>query len=646
MNKGPTTRAKRALSRIANTRTTDKTRRRNADRQEGSKSVSRAGSPSAKLTEAASTGGIVANRQPKFFLDSSPSQTGTISARLDSREVSPAPSPDNAGINVEQDGRLPEGSDRGSATANVENVQEHDTRQAEQAQPANPSISCLSCLSVGAEINELKGRVQELQEDKMFARNSANILAEENKRLKHRVDVLQKSKKELFDQVEKLSKRRRKPFALSKRSTGAPSSIRLPEAEQTIFDRASNMIEGRLFEDITESTTDEDGHRLRDWILQEKGSSRVWILNDACEKVGRPMISRKDTFGAVPVCPLEQAISGGLFTSRYGSNENFIHNLLLDAVEQDDPPLIPLEERDASLGNLEKMLTPLYNAKKRKLTSDLKKRAKCRFLSALGYTALGRISSVSVELEQREREREVLRTKLSRTVDGDVDISWWRQATFEELRFSDECNEREDFVADLVFKNSAAVLAFQILRGFNFSDGEFLDDGTVLSLARADSWITVSMNLMKEKRSKGGNTGSIYASEFDKLLPIATEKFLRNCRMVMKEKYKSEFIVKYRSDNPFTISRRGTRCFRMPHTKQLYLAVRSSVFTSIFTKHLGTVLDCYIGKAVDRDTSFRALSILEHDNDCDTSDEEERVEGSGTALHSQITSRHQTNEVE
>lgn len=625
---GANTRSKRTLSRMTNnTRTKKKKGRKNQDRQAASSSGSRQG-PTSPIRKAATPGRSQADNQVVINRQSSPSQTGTISARLDSREVSPAPSPPSPRVEI-QDAQLPDGSERGSATAQLRHEGGVDAGQPPQPQleSVNPSIPCPSCLTAGVEVNELKGRVQELQEDKLFARNSIDILTEENKRLKYRVDVLQKSKKELFGQVEKLSKRRTKPGALSSSSKRGPQTIRLPDAEQTIFDRASNMIEGRLFADITESSTDDDGRRRRDWILEEKGSSRVWILSDTCEKVGRPMISMKDKFGAVPVCPLEQAVSSGLFTSRYESNENFIHNLLIDAVERDDPPLIPLEERDASLGNLERMITPLYNAKKRKLTSDLKKRAKCRFLSALGYTALGRISSVSVEAEQRETEREILRRKLSRRIRGDLDLSWWRQASFEELRYSEEFEESGEFVPDLVFNNSASVLAFQILRGYNFSEGEFLDDGTVLSIARADSWISVSMNLMKEKRSKGGNTGSIYASEFEKILPIATEKFLRNCRTIMKEKFKDEFVVQYRNVNPFMVSRSGTRCFRMPHTKQLYLAVRSSVFSNIFTKRLGTIPDCYIGKAIDSDNSFRALTTLDKDADCDTSDEEERSTG-------------------
>lgn len=622
---GPNTRskkAKRALSRVDTTTTAQNTKRRIQNSQDGSLSGSRQRSASPQITKATPRGGSLVNCQLTSNLHSSPSQTGTVSARLESREVSRTPFRRHE-LN---DNQLQNSSERRSPLENIrtENVG-RAVFQTPNTQPANPSIPCNSCLTVGIEINELKGRVRELQEDKGFARNTISVLSEENTRLKQRVDILQKSKKELFDQVEKLSKRNSmKSSVRGVNSKHRSPVVRLPEAEQTIFDRASNMMEQRLFADITESTTDEEGRRLRDWIFEANGSSRIWVLNDASDMVGRAMI-RMGNLRAVPVCPLEQAKSGGMFTSRYNSNENFIHNLLLDAVERDDPPLIPIDEREATLGNLERMITPLYNSKKRKLTSDLKKRAKCRFLSALGYSALGRISSVSIEAEQRERERGVLSTKLSRETNGTVDVSWWRRASFAELRYNDDIEESDEFVPDLVFNNSAAVAAFQTLRGYNFSEGEFLNDGTVLSITRADSWITACMKLMKEKRSKGGNTGSLYVNEFDRLLPIATEQFLRQCRNVIKDKFQGEFVVQYGNNNPFMVSRGGTRCFRMPQNKHIYLAVRSSVFINTFTKHLGNVMDCYVGRAHQGNTSFHALSLLDEDDDCDTSDEEEQV---------------------
>lgn len=533
----------------------------------------------------------------------SPSHTRTVSIRVDSRQGNSAPIP-------------PE----------EENQAGEDDSSDALPTSRNPLAECRSCAGRILEINDLKGKIKELQEDKSFARNSVNILTEENTRLKQRLNVLQKSKKELLEQVEKVSKRKAQG-GKSGSSKSKSIAVHLPEAERTVFDRASNMLERKLFDDITESTINADGTRHRDWLLQDI-SSRVWKLSGNSSDVGRPMIST-DIFHAVPVCPLEQVRNGGIFTSRYKNNESFVHNLLQVAIENDDPPLIPDSEQDHVLSNLEKMLMPLFNAKKRKLTSDLKKRAKCHFLSVLGYSALGRISSVSAEAEQRETERRVLATKLSREIDGIIDPSWWRQASFAELRYSEDYEESEDFQPDMIFKNSAAVLAFQTLRGYSFAEGEFVDDGTILSLARADAWITVSMKLMKEKRTKGGNTGSIYTNEFDTLLPTAAELILKKCRDVLKDKFEHDFLIQSGRNNPFAVAREGTRCFRMPHTKQIYLAVRSSVFASTFTKRLGGVLDCYVGKANDTESKFRPLSVRDDDNDIDTSDDDATLQREG-----------------
>lgn len=156
-------------------------------------------------------------------------------------------------------------SERASATGNIGNDKAGGITHTQGEKNENSSIPRNSCLSAGVQTNELKG-FQKFPKSKRFARNAINILSEENERLK-RGNILHKAKKKLFDQVEKLWKRNMKPGSLARDLKTGSRTERLAEAEQTILDPASIMIERRLFSDIPESITNEEGRRSRDWIV-------------------------------------------------------------------------------------------------------------------------------------------------------------------------------------------------------------------------------------------------------------------------------------------------------------------------------------------------------------------------------------------
>ena len=127
---------------------------------------------------------------------------------------------------------------------------------------------------------------------------------------------------------------------------------------------------------------------------------------------------------------------------------------------------------------------------------------------------------------------------VKRDINGDLDCTWWRMAPNEELRYSSKAKDPPEFEPDALFKNYAAARIVEGLRGFKFCRGdritEFHDEATILSLSRCDAFITSSMNVMKDKQMPEGNTGKLYNTGYERLLPRATETLLLKCREIVK----------------------------------------------------------------------------------------------------------------
>ena len=522
------------------------------------------------------------------------------------------------------------------AKESIKQIRHPTTHLKEQVSAGDArSEYCGNCINNVQANNVLKSKLSQMEEIQGSLRKSCNILSEDNDRLRKKIALLEKTKEELRNANQRSSKRRLSIPGSGRNNRKAASAWnmeKLPDSEKCIYTRSQNMLLNRLQDDVTESTLDSDGKRVRDWALSDEPSRRIMRILGPEDKNGRAVIKLNEGSGAVPICPMAQAKMGKFYTSRYADEKSLVRAIVHDAIDEDDTPLISEEDREERADVLVGLLMSEFLYEKRKMLSDRKKRAKCRFFNSLGYLALGNISPSASELAKRESEREVLSQKLLSVLEnGQYDLSWWRTARFDDLKFNEDVSESSSFNGDKVFGNSAAIQALETLRGFSLVEGTFSQDATVLSIARADAWITATMIVMKEKRKKGGNTGSLYTSTYESLLPIATEQLLRHCHDVVQELHPNEISLSCSesmeespelSNNLFQQSRKATKVFRMPTTKQLYLVVKASFFTKHITAAAGRVLDCYIGIARQKDLKFRAIAAKESSEEVDTSDED------------------------
>ena len=260
---------------------------------------------------------------------------------------------------------------------------------------SRPGTDCSDCTRHVVVISELKARNSELAADKIAERRQVALLesakrcVEEDLRvLKTRYDTLVSHNERLIQQkVGKGARKNNLSFALSIK-------------HKNIGDHVENMAHDRLTDDFTESMIDKNGYRVRDWLLKDENSNRFWVISDV-ERYDIPIINTGVTEGANRVCPLEISTSGEFHVSRYGGSNNFLHNILLDAIEMDHPPMFHGFEKDSALQVLQKVLGPEFHDQKRSVKGGHKKAVRCSFLSMLGYEALGKTTSVPSEADQR-----------------------------------------------------------------------------------------------------------------------------------------------------------------------------------------------------------------------------------------------------
>ena len=64
------------------------------------------------------------------------------------------------------------------------------------------------------------------------------------------------------------------------------------------------MASERIMDEFTEFVVDEDGHRLRDWLLNDENSAGVLNFDDP-QNYGKPIIETGCSIGPNPICPVE-----------------------------------------------------------------------------------------------------------------------------------------------------------------------------------------------------------------------------------------------------------------------------------------------------------------------------------------------------
>ena len=466
-------------------------------------------------------------------------------------------------------------------------------------------------------VNDLKSRLQLSEVDKGNDRHFIATLRDQAQRLQNENKRLDR----LCNSMERVQQDRvlaKCGSSGSRKREGRVERLRrivsgLHKDYRPVAHDVAQLWRRKIMEDMFELSEEcGDAHPVREWLLNDEPSSRVEFLSLSETERGSAIIPFEDGNGAVPRCPIELANNPRMYTSRWKTPREFNRSIIINVLESQYQELFTNGDNSSvgiSNDNLlnetadiiNKALISEFSALESNLRSDWKKKLKCTFLSGLGYSALGRIGSLKGDAEKKNEERSVLSNRLLKwNDDGDICCSWWRMGSFKDLRYSEGIEEPDGFQPDHLFKNPAAVLAYEELRGYNLGDDDREKDATILSLARADAFMSASLKCARQPMKPGGKTGEKHADEFQRLLPRACEELLQTCGRKLQDHYPESFSslppsASSVTPNIFSVSRGGSTVFRMPSTKLFYLAITPSFFNDNISEKLGNVLDCYVG---------------------------------------------------
>ena len=363
--------------------------------------------------------------------------------------------------------------------------------------------------------------------------------------------------------------------------------------------------------DIVRELVPVNGSVFRDW------TGKVLILPTGDVNKGKGLLKIGGQ-PAVPKCPMEAALKGEIYTK-----PDTIWNVLasiIDGTIQDLPNgVFDKDDKRQCLSRLStyKPLRSWFSRVLSEEASTLKMTLRCTFFEHLRYFHIKRPAKDKNEkprdIQQRtEEQNHARKTLLEMNANGLPNFALWRISPDEKVQYDEIVRDKELPPDDVFFKNQAAKSAF--LR-FRNHEHEHIHEGdshaSILSLARADAWIAVSVQMFSGNERQGGKRNNQFKKLFQTYLPLALEAILDTIRSLILQENEVETlrIMKDMPSNktPYTDERRlHTEVFRMPGSNMDYLAVKSQ-FMSKVSPILGDVKDCYIGRCSPTQEKFNPI---------------------------------------
>lgn len=405
-----------------------------------------------------------------------------------------------------------------------------------------------------------------------------------------------------------------------------------------------------VFDELTESSIEDDliGNitRSRDWHGRYEEVSEC-ILNSSDKPIlGNPplRLGNDGEIFAAPLCPLALAAEGSLFTPRGKYPHAMIEAAAADVVKSEGQfaHLKEPGEWQRALGalNADVYTRTLFLKTMDSRLSNHKRTCKNKYFNSLGYDTFGVTTKSIIESNRRLLERENIKKTLVQTsintaapiaeesdivtVDN-VDCTTWRLSEWEdiynpskplikEIEFSIDIGEGED----AFFSNNAARNAYVELTGFMP-----IDDGSVMSLGRADAWFTTVSLLVMLPDGKGGNRNGKFTETFSSLLPRCVDGILKTIRERVSSLHPEEFLLRDVEDFEPSLAiptdvhyalRLGERLVTdivyVPSKEAHYLYITKDAFHDHICSWL-TFTDAFIGCAGANDMSFNEIRYKE-----------------------------------
>ena len=378
---------------------------------------------------------------------------------------------------------------------------------------------------------------------------------------------------------------------------------------------------------VTESTFGPHGGlQIRDWT-----GSAVKVSKNNAEKAKLFVRFTCGNFG-VPTCAMTRALSGSFYTNRFTSTSKFIDATARKVLESPIGKGMSDEQKQDCRKKLSVHGPTVSKFRKalREASNNRKQSCKSKYLKMLGYDFAAQ-SKPKNNVEKRkliEKETQLARSRIFKILsDGEPDTTNWRLSSYPSVcndgntktigRMRNAMNNEGDNErnrTDILFLNEAARNAFNEFRGYTVpldsSDGS--DDASILSLARADAWITTAMKHLCLE-GKGGRRNNGFVETFEALIGKAMERIIDDIWEDIKVLASHELAVgidDYDDDSdPYSNNIRDwTVVLQSPDDNYLYLLASPTYFVQHVCFWYGKVVDCQIGRCKVGEVEFSKIN--------------------------------------
>lgn len=170
-----------------------------------------------------------------------------------------------------------------------------------------------------------------------------------------------------------------------------------------------------------------------------------------------------------------------------------------------------------------------------------------------------------------------------------------------------------DNIVDHIFMNEPARIAFNQIRGYNLDENSTEEqDVSILSLARADAWMTTALQNIKMK-GKGGSKSNALVENFEALVRSSLDTIIQDIWGDISSLAPPELKVKFHQTNsasdPYcNKNRQWTTVVESPDDGYLYLLATPKYFAEKVCSWFGKVKDLQIGRAKKGCMQFDQIS--------------------------------------
>ena len=399
---------------------------------------------------------------------------------------------------------------------------------------------------------------------------------------------------------------------------------------------------------VTESTfAPGGGPQIRDW-----NASAVKVSKGTAEKAKLFIRFADETFG-IPTSAMSRALIGTFYGNRFSSISKFVSATLRKILSSPIGKGMSDEQKTDCIDKISVHGPTGSKFRKalREAVNNRKQSGKTKYLKMLGYE-LASQSKPKQNPERKmliEEQQKLAKSRLFKVgTDGNPDTMSWRLSSYSSLRnergnrtpgsgrfgtYNENAN-KEDQV-DILFINEPARAAFNEMNGYivpksYLSDN---DDSSIISLARADAWITTAMRYISLEGT-GGRRNNEFVQSFEVLVGKALERIISDIWEDISSLANHELAVSIGSGedqaDPYCNNLRDwTVVLQSPEDNYLYLLITPNYFRTHVCSWYGQVKDCQIGRCSVGEVSFTKITtkmVFDQQEDSDIETNEELAE--------------------